>query len=121
MLAQAGVLRPCLQGTVECRHINILAAYVTVVHRRSQEAADQLQTSEVTAANSSKFRSGQNVLFNMEETPNSAKVVQGSAGDSRNGGNGKRTVIDLDEYDEKDQKPKRGKNELVQVRIEPEE
>ncbi|PWA55699.1 hypothetical protein CTI12_AA215430 [Artemisia annua] len=53
------------------------------------------KTPKVIADNSSKFGNDENGPFNMEETPNSAKGVQGSIGDSGNGGKGKRTVIDL--------------------------
>ena len=38
----------------------------------------------------------------MEEMPNSAKVVKGSDVDPWNVVKGKRNVIDLDEYDERD-------------------
>lgn len=76
----------------------------------------QLQNPNVTASNSSYFISGENVNFNMEETANSAKVAKGSFCDSWNVEKGKRTVIDLDEYDEIDQEANRGNNELAQVK-----
>ncbi|PWA68382.1 replication protein A 70 kDa DNA-binding subunit B [Artemisia annua] len=97
-----------------------------------KDAADQLETPEVTAANSSKFAVGETVPFNIEETPNNGKAIEGSGGKGKgiegfgghsgNGGNGKRTIIDLDQYEEVEPEPsKKGKNELVQVKIEPKE
>ena len=86
-----------------------------------QDSADESQTPEITTAMSSKFGVGEHVPFNIEDTPNNGKGIEGSGGSSGNGGNGKRTVIDLDEYEDQEHESKRGKNDLVQVKLEPEE
>nr|GEX49639.1 hypothetical protein [Tanacetum cinerariifolium] len=61
-----------------------------------------------------------NIPFNIEEAPKSAKGIESSNCDSRSSENGKRTIIDLDEYNEEDEEAKGGKK-MVQVKIEPNE
>ncbi|GKE41643.1 hypothetical protein Tco_1468927 [Tanacetum coccineum] len=67
---------------------------------------------------SSKFSSSDVVPFNIEETPKS-KGVAASEGDSSSLVNGKRAIIDLDDYNEEEEQSKKGK--MVKVKTEPDE
>ncbi|GKF72903.1 hypothetical protein Tco_0219235, partial [Tanacetum coccineum] len=82
------------------------------------EAVDDVQTLVLTSANSSKFKTIDNILFNIEETLKSSKGFKGFEGDSNSFGSGKRIIIDLYEYNEAGEEAKRGKK-MVQVIIEP--
>jgi hypothetical protein len=88
---------------------------------------DDVQTPEMTATNISKFKNVENIPFNIEKTPTSVKGTQSSAGDSgiqasggdtSSSGSGKRSFIDLDDYEQDDEAKK---TKLVEVKIEPEE
>ncbi|PWA44938.1 replication protein A 70 kDa DNA-binding subunit B [Artemisia annua] len=82
----------------------------------------------VTSANTNKL-TGDNIPFNMEETPTFAKGnqassgdlgIQASGGDSGSSGSVKRTYIDIDDYPKEDDEAKKAKK-IVQVKIEPKE
>ncbi|GKD95767.1 hypothetical protein Tco_1379664, partial [Tanacetum coccineum] len=64
-----------------------------------------------SAAKISQFTSGDNISFNIEVTQTTEKGIQHSGGDSGSSGNGKRTIIDLDEYNKDGEVAKSGKED----------
>ncbi|PWA96428.1 replication protein A 70 kDa DNA-binding subunit B [Artemisia annua] len=87
--------------------------------------AAEMQTPVLSAVKKSKFSSGENIPFNIEATPPTAKGIQDSGDDTGSSRSGKRTIIDLDGYDDSKQEAKRlqteGDVQLVEVKKEPKE
>ncbi|GJY97360.1 hypothetical protein Tco_0514270, partial [Tanacetum coccineum] len=81
-------------------------------------AGCDVETPFLKSGSSSKFSSSNVVPFNIEETPKS-KGVAASEGDSSSLVNGKRAIIDLDDYNEEEEQSKKGK--MVKVKTEPDE
>ncbi|GJR89642.1 hypothetical protein Tco_0213653 [Tanacetum coccineum] len=67
-----------------------------------------VQTPLLKCGSSSKFSSSDVVPFSIEDTPKS-KGVASSEGESSSSGSGKRTIINLDDYNEEEEQAKKGK------------
>ncbi|GJV88349.1 zf-CCHC domain-containing protein [Tanacetum coccineum] len=82
-----------------------------------EDQVDDIQTPLLNADGSRKFITGDNIPFNLEDTPNSAKGIAFSEVESSSSGSGKRTIINVDDYNEADEADKRAKK-LIQVKVE---
>ncbi|GKD82500.1 replication protein A 70 kDa DNA-binding subunit B, partial [Tanacetum coccineum] len=80
-----------------------------------EDQVDDIQTPLPNAAGSRKFITGDNIPFNLEDTPNSAKGIAFSEVESSSSGSGRRTIINVDDYNEADEADKRAKK-LIQVK-----
>ncbi|GJX79437.1 replication protein A 70 kDa DNA-binding subunit B [Tanacetum coccineum] len=117
--------------------INLLSVDEAMVTRFKQDfiledAEDDLHTPVLGTANSSRFSNVANIPFNIEESPNSVDgIAQGSGtnlncegsssgavNDGGNSGSGKRTIINLDDFDEEAAIAKRLKQPII-VKLEP--
>ncbi|GKB87045.1 hypothetical protein Tco_0959317 [Tanacetum coccineum] len=84
-----------------------------------EEPVNDLQTPKVTPAQLNKFKTGDTIMFNMEDTPKSAKgttMTDGESGPNASGGDVfgssgsvKRNFIDMDDYPDVDEEAKRSK------------
>nr|GEU63993.1 replication protein A 70 kDa DNA-binding subunit B [Tanacetum cinerariifolium] len=97
-----------------------------------EDGVGDVQTPVLDTIKSSRFSNVANIPFNIEESPKTADVATKGNGTNANGegssketkndggnsGSGKRTIIDLDDFDEEALIAKRNKKDL-QVKLEP--
>ncbi|PWA90065.1 hypothetical protein CTI12_AA104090 [Artemisia annua] len=89
----------------------------------AQDYDDILQTHVASAVanvdSTSILRYNESVPFNSEETPKGNNIGENSF-EGGSGSSGKRTIINLDEFDDEEYEARKGKRQMVEVKIEKE-